>query len=91
VIGVRVLLLPVAAVGATPGAGAGGRPRAVAVLTTTPASTSAWVSRYRRGPQVIEAPTASVLPGQGTAPPSSGSFNVMPLSATLPALVSTKV
>ena len=52
---------------AVTGAPVGGVPATVAVLSTTSASTSAWVSVYV-AVQVVEAPGASVVTGQVTVP-----------------------
>ena len=62
---------------------------AVAVLSTVPASTSAWVTVYV-GVQVVEAPGASVAVGQAMAP-VFGSSTATSVRLTAPVLVSTKV
>ena len=69
----------------------GGVPLAVALLCTLPAATSAAVTVYV-AVQVMFAPTARVVDGQLTAlRPTSASFTVTLLSATLPVLLTRKL
>jgi hypothetical protein len=67
----------------------GGVPDAVAVFTTCPASTSAWVSVYVFV-HVVDAPGASVVVGQDTVP-TFGSLTPTEVSVTLPVFVTTNV
>jgi hypothetical protein len=83
VIGVVTVLVPVTAVPV------GGVPDAVAVLFTVPASTSACVSVYDFA-HVVDAPGASVVAGQDTAP-TFGSETPTLVSVTLPVFATTKV
>ena len=68
----------------------GGVPAAVAVLTTWPASTSAWVVVYV-AEHVTDAPGASVVtPLQSTVDrPGRGSVRPTDVSVTLPGFVTT--
>jgi hypothetical protein len=79
VIGVDVLSVAVTA------APVGGVPDAVAVLSTTPAFTSAWVNVYV-AVHVRDAPGASAPPGQLTAP-TFASVTLTGFSVTLPVFV----
>ena len=68
----------------------GSVPVAVAVLTTVPASTSAWVM-VCEPVHVVVAPGASVVVGQTAAALSCASLIVRPVTVTLPVLVTTKL
>ena len=68
-------------------------PVAVAVFSSLPASTFAWVSVYVLLEQGTDAPGASAPAGQvmlGFAPPKSGSWTLTGFSVTLPVLVTLK-
>ena len=65
---------------------AGFRPLAVAVLVTTPASTSACVIVCAAAVHVVDAPGASVVTGQDTAP-AVGSVTATSCSVTVPVLL----
>ena len=67
----------------------GSVPVTVAELSTTPASTSAWVSVYV-AVHVVDAPGASVVTGQETVP-TFGSSTTTPVRVTLPVLVTMKL
>ena len=67
----------------------GSVPVTVAVLSTTPAFTSARVSVYV-AVHVVDSPGASVVTGQSTAP-TNGSSTTMALKVTLPLLVTRNV
>ena len=72
----------------------GAVPVVVPVLSTLPASTSAWFSVYVAVEQVTEAPGASGPEGHvtlGLAPPNSGSCTVTGFRVTLPVFVTLKV
>ena len=68
----------------------GGVPVTVALLLTVPASTSAWVI-VCVPVQVVEAPGASVVTGQVAGASNCASFTTMPVSGTLPVLVTRKL
>ncbi|GAB2588462.1 hypothetical protein GCM10009593_29320 [Microlunatus antarcticus] len=66
------------------------RPAAVAVLTTAPASTSAWVITYGAAAvQVVVAPAASTVAGQLVAP-TLASVTATPVIVSDPVLVTAK-
>ena len=72
----------------------GAVPVAVAVLSTVPASTLAWVRVWVLPVQVADAPGASAPEGQvmlGAVDPNIGSCTVTGLRLTLPVLVTLKV
>ncbi len=74
---------------AVTGAPVGGVPATSAVLTTDPASTSAWVSVYE-AVQVVFSPGASVVTGQVTVPTVASSMAIA-CRVTLPVLVTRKL
>jgi hypothetical protein len=88
--GVRVITVVVLSGGDTVVPPPGSEPVAVAVFTTWPASTSAWVS-VCVPVQVVVAPGASVVAGQVAGASSRTSSMTRPVIVTLPVLVTTKL
>jgi hypothetical protein len=87
IVAVRVIGVEVVSVAVT-AAPVGGVPDTVALLLTTPASTSAWVTVYV-AVHVVDAPGANVVTGQDSAP-TLASATLTELKVTLPVLVTMK-